>query len=145
MLVYADTTDLATEPWSITDPPANVGRLLASASRLVGHAIRAAVYATDDTGMPTDQAVRDAVRDATCSQVTTWVSLGIDPAQAGIDTTKVVQSKSIGSGSVTYDTAGASSVTAMQQRGRLSTRLTDEAASILADAGLLSPVVAVYG
>lgn len=136
MLVYATVEDLAEELWSVTDPPANVGQLLASASLLVLGATRSAVYRTDVDGYPHDDVVRAAFRDATCSQVTTWIALGIDPAAAGADAAtssgRVSASKSFGPASVSY--VGVEG--AVAERARVATGLTDAAALILATAGL---------
>ena len=136
MLVYATVEDLAEEPWSVESPPANVGQLLASASMLVLGATRSAVYDTDTAGYPTDDVVRAAFRDATCSQVTTWIALGIDPATAGADAAtssgRVAASKSFGPASVSY--VGVEG--AVATRARVATGLTDAAVLILSNAGL---------
>ncbi|MFD4992835.1 hypothetical protein ACFWH7_04430 [Cellulosimicrobium cellulans] len=136
MLVYATAADLAEPPWSIQSPPSNVDQLLASASLLVLGATRPAVYDTNPEGYPTDDVVREAFRDATCSQVTTWIALGIDPAAAGADAAtssgRVAASKSFGPASVSY--VGVEG--AVAARARLATGLTDAATLILSTAGL---------
>lgn len=136
-LVYATPDDLTAGGW-IAAVPATAGRLLAAGSRRVRNATRAAVYATDTTGAATDPAVVEALRDATCAQVAAWIIAGIDPAAGTVQIEKApIAAKTLGSRSVTYDTAAAASVTAMQARAAAATQLAPEAAAILADAGLL--------
>lgn len=136
MLVYATSADLVEPPWSLSTLPANVDQLLASASLLVLGATRSAVYDADPEGYPYDLVIRAAFRDATCSQVTTWIALGIDPATAGADAAtssgRVAATKSFGPASVSY--VGVEG--AVATRARLATGLTDAAALILATAGL---------
>ena len=136
MLVYATVEDLAAEPWSIEAPPTNVDQLLAAASLLVLGATRSAVYRTDVDGYPSDPVIRLAFRDATCSQVTTWIALGIDPAAAGADAAtssgRVTASKTFGPASVSY--VGVEG--AVAERARVAKGLTDAAALILSAAGL---------
>ncbi|NMF29595.1 hypothetical protein [Cellulosimicrobium aquatile] len=136
MLVYAASADLVDPPWSLSTLPANIDQLLAAASLLVLGATRSAVYHTDAAGYPLDQVVRTAFRDATCSQVRTWIALGVDPAAAGADAAtssgRVVAAKSFGPASVSY--VGVEG--AVAERARLATGLTDAAALILATAGL---------
>lgn len=136
MLIYATSADLVDPPWSLSTLPANVDQLLAAASLLVLGATRSAVYRTDADGYPLDPVVRAAFRDATCSQVTTWIALGIDPAAAGADAAtssgRVAASKSLGPASVSY--VGVEG--AVAARARLATELSDAAALILSTAGL---------
>ncbi|MGW4305076.1 hypothetical protein [Streptomyces californicus] len=75
--------------------PADAVRLLTRASEDVEDALRAAVYDTDATGMPTDPAVRDALAAATCAQVE-YVT-----AQGGDDTGAAGQWGSVHIGPVT--------------------------------------------
>ncbi|MBE9924432.1 hypothetical protein G8C93_00810 [Cellulosimicrobium cellulans] len=136
MLVYATSADLVDPPWSLSTLPANVDQLLVAASLLVLGATRSAVYRTDADGYPLDPVVRAAFLDATCSQVTTWIALGIDPAAAGADAAtssgRVVAAKSFGPASVSY--VGVEG--ALAERVRLAGQLTNAAALILATAGL---------
>ncbi|MBD5787112.1 hypothetical protein IF650_13070 [Cellulosimicrobium terreum] len=136
MLVYATTTDLQADPWGLSPVPSNAGGLIRAASLLVSDATLSAVYDTDETGLPTDARVAEAFRDAVCSQVVTWVRLGIDPDAAGADAAttsgRVTVSKSFGPASVTY--VGVES--AVAERARLATELTSGAAGILRAAGL---------
>lgn len=138
MLVYATTTDLVDGGW-LTTSPDSAARLLAAASRRVRRATVSARYATDAAGAPTDDAVVEAFRDATCAQVAAWVAVDVDPVAGAVQVeAPPVAAKNLGSGSVTYDTAAAASVTAMQARAAAATQLAPAAAEILADAGLLA-------
>ena len=69
---YATSSDLAT--FTGVAAPAAATRMLARASELIDDYLRTAVYATDDTGAPTDAAVIAAMRDATCAQVEMWMA-----------------------------------------------------------------------
>ncbi|MFD2792580.1 hypothetical protein ACFS27_03365 [Promicromonospora vindobonensis] len=135
-LVYATEADLSAAPWSITPLPANVGRLLAYASRLVRKATRSAVYDTDTTGAPTGTTVVAGFRDAVCAQVAAWSAAGItDPAAEAASTSGgVVTNKSLGPRAVGY--AGAEAAAA--ERARITRGLTDEAAGYIDDLNLPS-------
>lgn len=140
MLIYATTEDLAADPWSITEPPANVAKMLLHASLLVAKATRSALYATDTEGYPSSTTVRAAFRDATCAQVDAWIAAGIDPTAAGAAQSSVIASKSMGPRSVQYATYERDA----KQRGYLTTHLADTAVEILAALGLCKSV-AVHG
>jgi len=130
MLIYATSAELTT--WGVT-PPANATTLLRSASILVRRATMTAIYDVDAaTSLPTDADKVAALRDATCSQVGTWLALAIDPATGGAaGAGKVVSAKSLGSGTITY------AVTEVAQAlADAATSLCQEALLILADAGL---------
>lgn len=131
MLIYATSAELAT--WTGVDAPANATALLRSASILVRRATLTAIYDVDEaTSLPTDTDLVAALRDATCSQVGTWIALAIDPATgAAAAAGKVVSAKSIGSGSVTYAVTNTA-----QALADAATSLSGEALMILADAGL---------
>lgn len=135
-LVYATNEDLAAAPWLVTEPPANVARLLAYASQLVRGATRSALYDTDTDGKPTDTKVIAAFKDAVCAQVSTWVGAGINPEQAGGGQSGVVASKSLGPRNVQYAVYERDA----EQRQRITLNLTGEAAGYLADLGLCSAV-----
>jgi len=106
--------------------------LLRRASRQVDSHIRAAVYATDDNGLPTDTAVEAALRDATCAYVAYWQETG-DPTGADAMQGPV---KSLSGSLGGTATGGASS------RTPADVRRSDEAVQILRNAGLISAVVA---
>lgn len=79
MLQYATADELGDHSPSL-DPPDDVDRMLRSASLLVTHAVRFARYTTQPSGLPADAELVEALRDATCEQVTAWVRAGVDPA-----------------------------------------------------------------
>lgn len=142
MITYAVPSDLAATPWNLTgvaDPEAE--RLIGYASRLVRRATTTAVYAADETGLPTDTALRAALRDATCSQVLTWIALAVDPAKGAADGGKVVAAKSFGSASIQYSVYAST----VEARARAAAALSPDAAMILADAGLTVGSPVVYG
>lgn len=57
------------EAWTGQPAPPDAERLLARASQDVDDALRAALYDTDDDGMPTAPEVAEALADATCAQI----------------------------------------------------------------------------
>ncbi|QOT15881.1 hypothetical protein [Paenarthrobacter sp. YJN-5] len=134
VLVYADATALTA--WTGGPPPANATQLLRSASMLITSATVAAVYGVDDAGLPSDAAVLEAFRDATCAQVAYWVAAGVDPVAGGISTTAPVRAKKLGSGSFEYDTAVSGSVNAFQAKRAAAITLCAEAFMILHQAGI---------
>lgn len=103
MPVYATREDL---PESVT-PPDNVEDLLLLASGLVDTHLLTAVYSVDSEGLPTDEDLRDTFRRAVVVQVKTWASLGLDPTlgAAGVHQGPAVASKSLGTGSIAYQTS----------------------------------------
>jgi len=136
MLIYATSGEFAT--WLGVAAPTNAANLLRSASILVHRATMTAVYDVDAvTSLPTDVDQLAAFRDATCSQVATWVALAVDPAK-GAAGVKVVTSKSIGSASVSYANAQALANPAVSALADAATSLCQEALLILAQAGLLA-------
>lgn len=115
------------------DPaPTNIDSLLRRASHQVESHIRAAVYATDEDGLPTDPAVKEALRDATCAYVAYWEETG-DPtgADAMQGPVKILSVQLGGTA-----TGGASS------RTPADVRRSDEAVQILRNAGLISAITA---
>lgn len=102
MRVYATKADLG------DDPPANAERLIRRASRLADEHALTARYRVDGHGMPLDATVREAFRDAVVEQVRVWTTLGVDPTLGAAGVTSKpgpAVSKSLGSGSVTYQVA----------------------------------------
>ncbi|GAB3598654.1 hypothetical protein GCM10027586_00820 [Kineococcus gypseus] len=139
MQLHASTNDLL--GWlDDGELPRNAERLLRSASLLVTDATRAAVYPTRPDGTPLVQATSDALRDATCAQVAAWLALGIDPAKGAAGVAPQASSKSIGGASVQYAVYASTAEAA----ARSATTLCDEAARLLAHAGLLTAQVAVW-
>ena len=142
VLVYAASSDYTS--WTGNTPPANMNTLLRSASILVREATRNCFYAVDTNGYPTDATIKQAFNDATCSQCSFWVANNIDP-QAVLAPASILNSKAIASARLGYDTAGAGSVQAYQQRVEAATTLCDEAYRILSDANLQLNGVWVIG
>jgi hypothetical protein len=140
-LAYATSADLLARLQGDDDAatlPANAGRLLRAASAVVRRYTRAAWYATDADGYPTDERVRAAFRDATTIHAAALAAAGIDPdAPAG---GRVIASKSNGPASVTYADADGEAAA----RGALLSRPVLEAAQVLDDLGLHT-APAVFG
>jgi hypothetical protein len=105
---------------------------LRRASSQVESHVRTAVYATDDDGYPTDVTVSDALRDATCAYVAYWDETGDVTGAGAIAGPMKIGSVSLGGTA----TGGASS------RTPADTRRSDEAITILRNAGLISSVAA---
>ena len=137
---YATPAELAAAPWSIaglTEPDAN--RLIGFASRLVYRATMTAIYSTDATGLPVSTAIAGVMRDAVCSQVSTWAALSIDPAKGAADTGGLVASKGFGGATIQYAVYASS----IEARATAARYLTPDALGILSAADLTSggPVV----
>lgn len=133
MLTYATVDDLTV--WTGQVAPDNAVQLLRSASGLVRRSTVTAVYTVTPSGAPSNPDVADAFRDATCAQAAAWAAAGIDPVggAAGVASERVPTSSSIGGASVTYGTTG----DAAAARTAALTELCDEAAYLLAEAGML--------
>ncbi|WP_122262220.1 hypothetical protein [Ornithinimicrobium cerasi] len=141
-LTYATEADVEAQTPTDEDVPANVARRLVVASRWVRHATRTAVYDTDPTGLPTDETLLEALRDATVEQVLCWHRTGIDPDEGSTGAASgVVASKSLRSATIQYAVYAESA----KDRARVATTLCAEARLVLADAGLLGGPVTVYG
>jgi hypothetical protein len=127
LTIYATTADLTTsDPQWVATLPDNADTLLRSASLLVSRACVRNPYGDDPTG-----GTADALRDATCAQVATWVALGINPAALGTDTAPV-KTAQLGTALITRDT---SAETATVQAAI--DDLAPEPRAILTAAGLL--------
>lgn len=73
--IYATAADMAT--YTGTAAPANADALLAKASRMLDSAVfRLCWYQADSDGLPTNDLVTAAFRDAVCAQVVWWDELG---------------------------------------------------------------------
>ncbi|QNE90258.1 hypothetical protein H0194_04575 [Corynebacterium incognita] len=134
MLIFAQPADV--EAWAGVplDDEAQTVLLIRRASAWVQHAVRAARFAITPAGLPADDGVMDALREATCEQVVTWQENGINPWE--IATTRpVVESSSIGDANVNYDTSSGAS--AAQAKDEAANRLCDAAWLILDNAGLI--------
>lgn len=133
ILLFA-TADQLTSWAGYSNPQSiSVDALLRSASLRVAEAVKTAIYDVDDLGAPTDADLVDAMRDATCAQAAAMAANGVNPAGGVAGASGAVQASSIGSASVQYAVASNAGST----RQALLTQLTDEAAMILSNAGLI--------
>ncbi|MFG1796699.1 hypothetical protein [Nocardia sp. NPDC049149] len=127
MLVYAKPADLTNR----LDPiPANAVALIEAASSRVRDITSNDLYDITPPGLPADDELRDALREATCLQVIAWVELGVDPAIGGLRTE--IASQSADGGSVTYSRPDPATLR------RASEYLCHEAVLVLRNAGLAS-------
>lgn len=132
MLMFATLADVERftgVDWTQDNDP-RLNRLIGHASLMVRHAIRAATFDVGSNGLPTDDDVREAIRDATCAQAAFWEDSGIDPTKADVE--PAVSSTSADGVTMSFDTT-----TAAQSRTDSTTRLCQEAHLILFDAGLI--------
>jgi hypothetical protein len=139
VLIYATPDDLA--GYTGQPAPDNAEHLLRAASRRVARATRGAVYATQPNGKPVDDDLVDALREATCAQVATWAALDVDLDKGAAGAAKVKTASSVDGASVTYQVAAGQA----DALAAATTALADEAADILAAAGLLSTSAVSYG
>ena len=140
-LTYATEADVA-EQLAPEPAPDDVDRLLTVASRWVRHATRTAVYDTTSAGLPSDEDLVEAMRDATVEQVLAWVRTGIRPDEGATGAASgVVASKQLRSAQIQYAVYAESA----KDRVKVATQLAPAAAMILADAGLLGGHVTVWG
>lgn len=145
MRVYATAADfydfVGTDQPTVPDPD-NPGEMipltekdlnakLRRASGQVESYVRTARYQTDEDGYPTDAAVSEALRDATCAQADYWTAT--DDVTGGDAIAGPVKIGSVQLGGTA--TGGASS------RSAADTRRSDEAIQILRNAGLILSAV----
>lgn len=109
--------------------PANAARLLDRASRDVDRELKCSVYDVDDSGMPTKQAVIDALREATLEQVAWRLAQGDDE---GLGAAGVYSSVSIGSVTLSRGSGSGSGGSSGGAED-----FGEQARQILDDAGLL--------
>lgn len=133
ILLFATAEDVTSWPGYANPAGVSVDALLRSASLRVAEATKTAIYDVDDLGAPTDTDLVDALRDATCAQAAALAVNGVNPAGGVAGASGAVQATSIGSASVQYAVAGNAGAT----RQALLTQLSDEAAMILRNAGLI--------
>lgn len=112
--------------------PDRIDSLLRRASAQVESHIRTAVYDTDEDGYPTDPDVSDALRDATCAYVAYWNETDdVTGAEAVAGPVKI--------GSVSL---GGTATGGASTRTPADTRRSDEALTILRNAGLIGSAIA---
>ena len=123
--VYATPDDLT--EWGVELDQAEADRMIRRASALVENHTITARYATDAEGMPTDERIAEAFRDAVCAVVAWWEETGNASGAAGQYT-----DVSLGSLSLRRSTSAGGHSSAQ------AARIAPEAVQILATAGLLS-------
>ena len=130
MLIFATAADV--EKW-MGEPldGRSVDALLRRASSLVQRAVRSARFAVTPAGMPQDPDIEEALRDATCEQVTVWLENDVNPVEVASAAAPVAAS-SIGDASVNYGDSSASNAA----KDNTATELHPAAFDILANAGL---------
>ncbi|WP_157124752.1 hypothetical protein [Nocardia pseudovaccinii] len=127
MLVYATPADLTGR----LDPiPSHAVALITAASTRIRDITSNDLYDITPAGLPADDDLREALREATCLQVIAWVNAGIDPSAAGLQ--PVIASQSADGGSVTYSRPDPDTIR------RAAERLCHEAVLMLRNAGLAS-------
>lgn len=130
MLIFA--TDADVEKWMGAPLDGrSVDSLLRRASSLVQRAVRSARFAVTPAGMPQDPDIEEALRDATCEQVTVWLENDVNPVEVA-SAAAPVASSSIGDASINYGDSSASNAA----KDAVSSELHPAAFDILANAGL---------
>lgn len=126
MLEYATVTDV----WS-DNAPADAAELTQHANLLVAHETRTAIYRPDADGYPADPLIRAVFKDAVAAQARFWAENGLKPQNGVQGLPRQASSKSIGSGSISYEPT----------RGRVESALTGLCSTswyMLDNAGLLN-------
>ncbi|OOL31859.1 hypothetical protein GQ85_11035 [Rhodococcus rhodochrous] len=133
MLVFATADDYAAYPDAAT-APANLGMMLREASLMVREVCRSDLFDTDPTtGMPTDTALVEALRDATCAQAEVWAATAADPVKGPGGQDPRLTVSAIDGASVSFDT-----YLTMDARARALVQLAPSAVRHLRNAGLAS-------
>lgn len=144
MRVYATPAELA--QWITGNPeataeqaPSNALSHLRSASLVVARVTSRDVYRTDPDGYPTDTALREAFREATCSLASTYSSLGLEVQNGAAGLSPAIVERALGSARIRF----AESDSREDARTALAsgTAITHEAWQILRGAGLASAAV----
>lgn len=125
--VHATPTDLAAAPWNLNLGEEAAQRLLTRATTIIRGLTITAVYATGPDGTPSDNAVAEALRDATCAQAVWFDQTGDDGSGAA----SAYSTMSLGSARLSVGGAGSSTNTGVTQ-----SRYAPEAIQILSNAGL---------
>ena len=139
-ILYATVDDLL--PHINEAPDVNLDRLVRFASGIIQRATRRARYDTTPLGLPQDETLMTAMREATVAQIRAWVEADLweQVATAGVKVGTVLKSSSINGKSITLDTSASDAARAHLLAGGLSL----EAELILDNAGLLSGLPGVY-
>lgn len=134
-LAYATEADLTA--YTGEPAPAGAARLLREAAALVRFATRNDLYNVQPSGLPSDDDLREAMRDATCAQVTYWAANGVDPTSGATGGTPSVAATEVDGAKVQYSADPAEAAAAAARAASL-TSLTGPAYAILRNAGLAS-------
>lgn len=123
------------------DEPA-LGRLVGIASGIIQRSTRRAVYATTPLGLPEDNDLLDAMRDATIAQVRAWHEANIlgEVTTGGATAPATVKASGSNGKSITLDTGTSDAAKSHLLTGGLSL----EAELILDGVGLLTGLPGVY-
>ncbi|TDP29765.1 hypothetical protein [Nocardia ignorata] len=133
VLIYAQPDDLIAGGWLTGTAPANAALLLRFASILVRRVTMCDHYDVDTAGLPTDTAIAEAFRDATCAQAAMWSLAGLNPVAGTVGRELAVASQTADGGSVVYG----DSITGAEVERALK-QLHSAALLILRNAGLAS-------
>lgn len=131
MRTYAEVSDV--EAWTGQTAPDNAEAMVRRASTLVQAACRCDLYDTDPAGLPAEDDVSDAMRDAVCAQVGVWQAADVDASAGAAGVSPSLTSSKILDAQVSYDGGGADSA-----RRSSTARLDAESWMILRNAGLAS-------
>lgn len=138
--VYASAEDLNAY---LGETLADADARLADASGTIRYWTKTALYDVGDDGFtPTHNKTADAFHDATILQAAACYRAGLKPGDSGATNSGAIQSKTLGSRSVTY-AANASADAA--KTALADGALAPQAASILSSAGLLTSRVFTGG
>lgn len=148
MLVYATPLDLARfvtgNPAATEDQaPTDALKHLQSASILIRNATKRASYSITVEGLPSAPAIAEAFRDATCAMAKAYAALELDVSLGAAGVAPGIASKSLGAAAVAYKSSAAQDAAKVAIAS--GTMLTQEAHSILSNAGLLRAAVYSYG
>lgn len=135
---YIDRTELIAEAIPGTYDgldDAQIDSLITRASMLMRRYTKSAIYDVDEYGMPQNQRVMAAFRDATSAQVLAWVEAGIvgELSTGGANIEASVASSSNNGSSVSFD----NSVATAARTRLLAGEPSEGALLILGDAGLI--------
>lgn len=132
MPIYATAAELTT--FIGAQPEGNITAMLRKASLLVTSACRLDCYDTTPIGIPADDDLAEAMRDATCAQVERWIAADVDPL-SGAKQAGVVASSGVDGASVSFAAPTAADL------GVLADTLCLDALHILRNAGLATSAV----
>lgn len=134
MLLYTSTPEY--ETFTGQSFPDNFTTLNRYASSLVRDATLCDLWAALPSGLPVDDDWREALSDATCEQIASWVAAGIDPQKGAGGQEARLTTTGVDGANLSYDTY----LTAPDRAKAIDT-LCDAALAHLRNAGLASTAV----